>query len=74
MFAEVTIMIIKNKKYYEISTIYRGKEGQPQQFLIQATFSSFSRPSQLEILALRLLCGFKFLILEDKSILKIRLR
>ena len=33
-----------------------GKEGQPQQFLVRATFSSFSRPSHLEILVLTTLC------------------
>ena len=27
-----------------------GEENQPQQFLVRATFSSFSRPSHLEIL------------------------
>ena len=27
-----------------------GEEGQPQQFLVRVTFSSFSRPSHLEIL------------------------
>ena len=32
------------------SLIGRGEEGQPQEFLIQATFSPFSRPSHLEIL------------------------
>ena len=30
----------------------RGEEGQPQQFLVRATFSSFSRPSHLKILVL----------------------
>ena len=33
-----------------------GEEGQPQQFLVRATFSSFSRPSHLEILVLTTLC------------------
>ena len=32
----------------------RGEEGQSQQFLVPATFSSFSRPSHLEILVLSL--------------------
>ena len=31
---------------------WRGEEGQPQQFLARATFSSFYRPSHLEILVL----------------------
>ena len=44
------------------------EEGQPQQLLARATFSSFSRPNPLEILVLRLLCVEKFLILEDKTI------
>jgi len=46
----------------------RGEEGQPQQFLVRATFSSFSRPSHLGILVLRLFCVKKFAILEDKTI------
>ena len=41
----------------------RGKEGQPQQFLVIATFSSFSRPSHLEILFLSILFFCKCLIL-----------
>ena len=35
-----------------ITIIKGGEEGQPQQFLVRATFSSFSRPSHLEILVL----------------------
>ena len=46
----------------------RGEEGQPQQFLVRASFSSFSRPSHLGILVLRLFCVKKFSILEDKTI------
>ena len=49
----------------------RGEEGQPQQFLVRASFSSFSRPSHLGILVLRLFCVNcvkKFSILEDKTI------
>ena len=46
----------------------RGEEGQPQQFLVRATFSSFSRPSHLEILVLWLSWVLKFLILEEKTI------
>ena len=38
--------------------------------MARATFSSFSHPSHLEILVFRLLCVFKFLILEDKAIFK----
>ena len=34
----------------------QGEEDQPHQSLVRATFSSFSRPSHLEILVLRLLC------------------
>ena len=51
-------------------TVHRGEEGQPHQSLVRATFSSFSRPSHLEILVLRLLCVLKFPILEDKTIFK----
>ena len=51
-----------------MSADFRGEEGQPQQLLIQAPFSSFSRPSHLEILVLRLLCIENFLILEDETI------
>ena len=46
----------------------RGEEGQPQQFLVRATFSSFSRLSHLRILVLRLFCVKKFAVLEDKTI------
>ena len=46
----------------------RGDEGQTQQFLVRATFTSFSRPSHIEILFLRLLCALKFLIHKDKTI------
>ena len=47
---------------------FGGEEGQTQQLLVRATFSSFSHPNHLEILVLRLLCVDKFLILEDKTI------
>ena len=46
----------------------RGEEGQPQQFLVQATLSSFSCSSHLGILVFRLLCVLKFPILEDTTI------
>ena len=46
----------------------RGEEGQPQQLLVRATFSSFSRSNHHEIPVLRLLCVEKFQILEDKTI------
>ena len=42
------------------TTVRRGEEGQPQKFLVRATFSSFSCPSHLEILVLRLLCVLMF--------------
>ena len=45
----------------------RGEEGQPHQFLVRATFSSFSLPRHLGILVLRLLRVLEFPILEDKS-------
>ena len=32
-----------------------GEEGQPQQFLVRATFSSISRPSHLKILVFSIL-------------------
>ena len=38
--------------------ITREEEGPPQQFLVRATFSSFSSPSHLGILVHRLLCVF----------------
>ena len=37
-------------------TLTWGEEGQPQQLLVRATFSSFSHPNHLEILVLRLFC------------------
>ena len=45
-----------------------GEEGQPQQFLVRAIFSSISRPSHLEILVLSILFFLNFLILPDKTI------
>ena len=45
-----------------------GEEGPPHQFLVRATFSSFSRPNHLEILVLWLLSVKKFLIIYDKTI------
>jgi len=45
----------------------QGEEGQPQQFLVRATFSSFSCPSHLENLILCFLCVFKFLNLENNA-------
>ena len=48
--------------------VLRVEECQSQQFLVRATFSSFSRPSHLGILVLRLFCVLKFPILEDKTI------
>ena len=53
-----------------VHTPHRGEEGQPQQILVRATLSLFSRPSHLEILVLRLVCVLKFLILEDKLFFK----
>jgi len=42
-FYSIYISLDKSKKYGR----GRGEEGQPQQFLVRATFSSFSRPSHL---------------------------
>ena len=42
--------------FTKILSVEREEEGQPQQFLVWATFSSFSRPSHLKILVLRSLC------------------
>ena len=56
-------------KIIELQSLNEGpEEGQPQHCLVRATFSSFSRPSHLEILVLRLLCVWKFLIFEYKTI------
>jgi len=35
-----------------VQLVHRGEEGQTQQLLVRATFSSFSRPNHLEILVL----------------------
>ena len=59
----ITALTLKKK-----GTVQRGEEGQPQQFLVRDTFSSFSRPSHLGILVLWLFCVNKFSILEDKTI------
>ena len=48
------VYIVYNSKYptgYNMST-QRGEEVEPQQYFFRATFSSFSRPSHLEILVL----------------------
>ena len=60
-FQDAVISVIKG-------SVNGGEEGQPQKFLVRATFSSFSRPSHLGILVLRLFCVKKFPILEDKTI------
>jgi len=39
-----------------VNAVKQGEEGQLQQFLVRATFSPCSRPSHLEIIALRLMC------------------
>ena len=43
------------KEIYCRSKGYTRGGSQPQKFLVRATFSSFSRPSHLEILVLRIL-------------------
>ena len=67
---------VANKKetLQKAACVEWGKEGQPQQFPVRTTFSTFSRPSDLEILVLPLIF-FKCLILKDEIIfLRIRLR
>ena len=63
----VRILSLKLGDQYDIY-MGLGEEGQTQQFLVRATFSSFSSSNHLEILVLRLLCVEKFLILEEKTI------
>ena len=45
---------------------FGGEEGQTQQLLVRATFSSFSHPNHLEIRVLRLFCvkSYQFLKIE----------
>ena len=38
--------------YTSNTSVQWGEEGQPQQFLVRAPFSSFSRPSHTKILVL----------------------
>ena len=64
----LSVASIRRKLLKTTHSVHRGEEGQPQQFLVRATFSSFSRPSHIEFIVLRLLCVFKFLILEDEAI------
>ena len=45
---------LKLKTFLIVHPAHQGKEGQTQQFLVWATFSSFSRPSHLEILVLQI--------------------
>ena len=63
----MTTNTLENSVVWELIFVFGlwGEEGQLQQFFFRATFSSFSRPSHLEILVLWLLCVLKFLILED---------
>ena len=49
-------------------SVTRGEKGQPQPFLIRATFSSFSRPSHLEISYPFKSIFFMCRILEDENI------
>ena len=45
----------KNVNIYDPKVLRRGEEGQPHQFLVRATFSSFYRPSHLKILVFPIL-------------------
>ena len=58
----------QNRRLINGCMVRLGEEGQPQRFLVRATFSSFFRPSHLGTLVLRLFCVKKFPILEDKTI------
>ena len=53
---KVHIILIPGQPVHKVHIILipgqRGEEGQPQQFIVRATFSLFSRPSYLGILVL----------------------
>ena len=67
--ASLGVHVVALSKICQADWLAIGGEGvKPQPFLVRATLSSFSHPSHLEILVLRLLCVLKFLILEDKTI------
>jgi len=53
------MLVSKNVAIGLLCCASRGEEGQPQQFHVRATFSSFSRPSHLEILVLSILLFLK---------------
>ena len=68
-YASLGVHVVALSKICQADWLAIGGEGvQPQPFLVRVTLSSFSHPSHLEILVLRLLCVLKFLILEDKTI------
>ena len=50
------VFFLPNQFIIYIESINLILVGKPQQFLVRATFSSFSHPSHLGILVLRLLC------------------
>jgi len=53
------IGLINNMWDIDVFLGLKGEEGQPQHFLIRATFSSFSRPNHLKILVLPIYFFFK---------------
>ena len=59
------MMQVKGYLYLQF-TQQRGEEGQPQQYLVRARFSSFTRPSHLEILVLTILFLLNVHILQIK--------
>ena len=61
------MLVSKNAAIGLLCCASRGEEGQPQQFHVRATLSSFSRPSHLEILVLSILL---FLKCPDKPFFK----
>ena len=56
MFLERHHPTLETKSEWQLPLLpQRGEEGQPHQSLVRTTFSSFSRPNQIEILDLSIL-------------------
>ena len=62
-----------NQRFYlfQLTSLQGGEESQPQQFLVRATFSSFSGLSHLEILVLRIFFILSVQFFKRKHFLRI---
>ena len=62
---DVEIQVLRLERTWPL---WRGEEGRPQQFLVRATFSSFSSCEPPRNPRPSIIMSFKVLILEDRTI------